>query len=124
MATHLCQKCKQAHPGRVCYYDEKGECAETIGVNEVAETCNEPSKDEEGGSLLRSKYAPFYDKGRAEDDSSPRLASAPKFQKLKERANSGSCWIYADEQRHFHGDHHFQQRGRVTNASRDGDECV
>jgi len=83
MATHLCQKCKQAHPGRVCYYDEKGECAETIGVNEVAETCNEPSKDEEGGSLLRSKYAPFYDKGRAEDDSSPRLASAPKFQSSK-----------------------------------------
>jgi hypothetical protein len=55
MATQLCQKCKQAHPGRVCDYDEKGECVETIGVNEVAETCNEPSKDEEGGSLLRSK---------------------------------------------------------------------
>ena len=53
MATQLCQKCKQAHPGRVCDYDEKGECAETIGVNEVAETCNEPSNDEEGGSSLR-----------------------------------------------------------------------
>ena len=23
MATQLCQKCKQAHPGRVCDYDEK-----------------------------------------------------------------------------------------------------
>jgi hypothetical protein len=29
MATELCEKCKQAHPGRVCDYDEKGECAET-----------------------------------------------------------------------------------------------
>jgi len=29
MATQLCQKCKQAHPGRACEYDEKGECAET-----------------------------------------------------------------------------------------------
>lgn len=35
MATHLCQKCKQVHPGRVCDYDEKGECAETIGVDEA-----------------------------------------------------------------------------------------
>jgi hypothetical protein len=54
MATQLCQKCKQAHPGRVCDYDEKGECAETIGVNEVAQTCNEPSKDEEDVGSLRS----------------------------------------------------------------------
>ena len=53
MATQLCQKCKQAHPGRVCDYDEKGECSETTGVNEVAQTCNEPSKDEEGESSLR-----------------------------------------------------------------------
>jgi len=28
MATQLCEKCKQAHPGRACDYDEKGECAE------------------------------------------------------------------------------------------------
>jgi integrase len=47
MATQLCQGCKQAHPGRVCDYDEKGECTETIVANEVAQTCNEPSKDEE-----------------------------------------------------------------------------
>jgi hypothetical protein len=53
MATQLCQKCKQAHPGRICDYDEKGECAETTGVSEVAQTCNEPSKDEEAGSSLR-----------------------------------------------------------------------
>jgi hypothetical protein len=46
MATQLCQKCKQAHPGRACDYDEKGECAETI-VNEVAQSSNEPLKDEE-----------------------------------------------------------------------------
>jgi len=46
MATQFCQKCKQSHPGRVCDYDEKGECAETISVNEVAPACNEPAKDE------------------------------------------------------------------------------
>jgi hypothetical protein len=47
MATQLCQKCKQAHPGRVCDYDEKGECAETVGLNEVAEASNQASKDNE-----------------------------------------------------------------------------
>ncbi len=46
MATQLCQKCKQAHPGRVCDYDEKGECAETGGLNEVAEASNEASGEE------------------------------------------------------------------------------
>jgi hypothetical protein len=30
MATELCQKCKQAHPGRLCDYDDKGDCAETV----------------------------------------------------------------------------------------------
>lgn len=47
MATQLCQKCRQSHPGRVCDYDEKAECAETIVVDEVAQPCTEPSKDEE-----------------------------------------------------------------------------
>ena len=47
MATQLCQKCKQAHPGGACDYNEKAECAETTGGNEVAEPCNEPSKSEE-----------------------------------------------------------------------------
>jgi len=48
MATQLCQKCKQAHPGRVCDDDEKGECAETIDTNEVAQTRDAPSNDEVG----------------------------------------------------------------------------
>jgi hypothetical protein len=47
MATQLCQKCKQSHPGRFCDYDEKGECAETTGINEVAQPCSEPSKEDE-----------------------------------------------------------------------------
>jgi hypothetical protein len=47
MATQLCEKCKQSHPGRVCDYDEKAECAETIGVNELAQPRNESSKKEE-----------------------------------------------------------------------------
>jgi hypothetical protein len=46
MATQLCQKCKQSHPGRVCDYDEKGECAETICGDEVAQPSNKPSKEE------------------------------------------------------------------------------
>ena len=44
MATELCQKCKQTHPGRVCDYDEKGECAET-DVNEVARPSKQPPKE-------------------------------------------------------------------------------
>jgi len=44
MATQLCQKCKRAHPGRACDYDEKGECAETITINDGAKPSNEPSK--------------------------------------------------------------------------------
>jgi hypothetical protein len=48
MATQLCQKCKQAHPGRVCDYDEKGECAETIDTNEVTPRSDPPSKEQLG----------------------------------------------------------------------------
>jgi hypothetical protein len=44
MAAQLCQKCKQAHPGRVCDYDEKAECSETIAVDEVVQPCSEPSE--------------------------------------------------------------------------------
>ena len=46
MATQLCEKCKQAHPGRACDYDEKGECAETIAVGQVAPLHNEPATEE------------------------------------------------------------------------------
>ena len=44
MATQLCQKCKQAHPGRVCDYDDKAECAETKVVDEIAQTPEEPKR--------------------------------------------------------------------------------
>jgi hypothetical protein len=54
MATQLCQRCKQAHPGRVCDYDERGECAETIAVNEVDQILNDSSKDDEDEDSLRS----------------------------------------------------------------------
>ncbi len=47
MATQLCQKCKQSHPGRVCDYEERGECAETIDVNQGTQPCTEPAKDED-----------------------------------------------------------------------------
>jgi hypothetical protein len=48
MATQLCEKCKQAHRGGVCDFDEKGECAVTIDTNEVAQASDAPSKDEVG----------------------------------------------------------------------------
>ncbi len=44
MATQFCQKCKQAHPGRICDYDEKGECAETVGLDEVVESHETPKQ--------------------------------------------------------------------------------
>jgi len=55
MATQLCQKCKQAHPGRVCDYDEKGECAETIDTNEVGVQCGSTSdsKNTLGTNIVR-----------------------------------------------------------------------
>jgi hypothetical protein len=57
MATQLCQRCKQAHPGRVCEYDERGECAETIAVSEVDQILNDSSKDEEDEDSLPSAAA-------------------------------------------------------------------
>ena len=37
MATEFCQKCKQSHPGRVCDYDDEGECAETTDTQDGTE---------------------------------------------------------------------------------------
>jgi hypothetical protein len=34
MANEFCQKCKQAHPGCLCDYDDKGNCAEVVDVSE------------------------------------------------------------------------------------------
>lgn len=45
MATEFCQKCKQSHPGRVCDYDEKGDCAETVNIDEVADASSPQSED-------------------------------------------------------------------------------
>jgi hypothetical protein len=44
MATEFCQKCKQTHPGRTCDYDYKGECAETLDVDETPRPSGEASK--------------------------------------------------------------------------------
>ncbi|MGD0759469.1 MAG: hypothetical protein ABR921_11220 [Candidatus Sulfotelmatobacter sp.] len=48
MTTQLCQKCKQAHPGHVCDYDENGECAETMDTNEVVLPPDTPSQEQAG----------------------------------------------------------------------------
>ena len=45
MATEFCQKCKQSHAGRVCDYNELGDCAETVDVSDVAKASNQESKD-------------------------------------------------------------------------------
>jgi hypothetical protein len=44
MATELCQKCKQTHPGRNCDYDDKGDCAETVEGDEKNESSAKKSK--------------------------------------------------------------------------------
>jgi len=44
MATEFCQKCKQTHPGRTCDYDEKGECSETLEVDENPKPSEEASE--------------------------------------------------------------------------------
>jgi len=46
MATEFCQKCKQAHPGRECDYDENGDCAETVEVIEIAKPENKEHEDQ------------------------------------------------------------------------------
>ncbi len=51
MATQFCQKCKQAHPGQVCDYDDKGECSETVEVDKTQKPADEASRDEDGGSF-------------------------------------------------------------------------
>ena len=43
MATQFCQKCKQAHPGRVCDYDDKGDCSETADVDDNPKPSEERS---------------------------------------------------------------------------------
>lgn len=43
MATQFCQKCKQAHPGRLCDYDEKAECAESVDLDDNPEAFVERS---------------------------------------------------------------------------------
>ncbi len=45
MATELCQKCKQTHPGRACDYDEKGDCAETADLSDAAKTAVQESEE-------------------------------------------------------------------------------
>ncbi len=47
MATEFCQKCKQAHPGRECDYDENGECSETVDLEAIAEAPSKQSRDKE-----------------------------------------------------------------------------
>ena len=42
MATEFCQKCKQSHPGRVCDYDDRGECSETADVDETKSPTGQP----------------------------------------------------------------------------------
>ena len=47
MATELCQKCKQAHPGRLCDYDDKGDCAETVASTKTPNPPPSNSREKE-----------------------------------------------------------------------------
>ena len=44
MATELCQKCKQSHPGLPCDYDDQGDCAETRDDSQAAEASDKESR--------------------------------------------------------------------------------
>ena len=50
MATQFCQKCKKAHPGRECDYDDKGECAETADSDEAAKASAEATQSSKQNS--------------------------------------------------------------------------
>jgi len=50
MATEFCQKCKKAHPGRDCDYDDTGECTETRDTNAAATPLCDASGDAESRS--------------------------------------------------------------------------
>jgi hypothetical protein len=47
MATQFCQKCKQAHPGRVCDYNDN-ECAETVDEDD-----NPTAAESKSGEKIR-----------------------------------------------------------------------
>jgi hypothetical protein len=45
MSTEFCTRCKQSHPGRVCDYDDQGECAETVPQPETPTANSAPAKE-------------------------------------------------------------------------------
>jgi hypothetical protein len=47
---------------------------------------------------------------------------SPKVQLQDGDNHSGICWIQPRERHYFRRNQHLQQRGRVTNASRDGEQ--
>jgi hypothetical protein len=58
MATEFCQKCKQAHPGRACDYDDRGECAETLNVDEMPESSAETPRDPKSSCQIAEEVLP------------------------------------------------------------------
>jgi hypothetical protein len=53
MATEFCEKCKQSHPGRVCDYDDKGECSETADGDEKQQSSTRTRTDPKAESPNR-----------------------------------------------------------------------
>jgi hypothetical protein len=68
MATELCQKCQQAHPGRLCDYDPKGDCAETDTSTKTPNPPTRNSRDEEGteGVVMETTNEPNPEPNPAE----------------------------------------------------------
>ena len=122
MATQLCQRCKQAHPGRVCDYDEKGECAETIGFDEEASM--DKSKDQDrgkgameqdqqnkGGKVLPIRKSTYSQRGNRH--SFPRTRRTKQTHNLDFSEGSGLFELW------LHGI--WNSRSRETTAS--GERC-
>jgi len=49
MSTEFCTNCKQSHPGRVCDYDDQGECVETVSQPENPAGNAIPPKNAQAG---------------------------------------------------------------------------
>ena len=57
MSTEFCQKCQKSHPGRLCDYDDLGECAETVKIApaETEPSSREVAAETEGSQVGRHR---------------------------------------------------------------------
>ena len=58
MATQFCQKCKKAHPGRDCDYNDEGECTETRDSDEAAKPSGKATQPNRNTDDSKQKRLP------------------------------------------------------------------